>query len=462
MAELIRQEYRLPALRFSMQFVRREPFVLIRAHHGREELTAVSIPAAEVGIGERLSVRAYRGVQFRLPRQAIQRLADALSGRDSDDTVWLQIDRSAGFLAVVPWERLLAPVMPGSLLRIPNFLVDPAFTEGRLELAVCASAPAVKEFYPVADFTISLIERIQQAVAQGTDIHVFADRAACPSLQIRFPAATEALLHRVTVYDPDRAAPFGTDESEISEFERLRSPWLRWMEAELGDRGIDAVHFICPGFFDSEHGSLALARSPLENIDEAWSHFVGGRELGTFLDDLGAGAVAFGAPYEDIWALGLRLLADEMAWTRPGPIILYEAQGHIDAVGQAYRFLFSERYGPPPGRGELLLYCHPRRLERYAEDAEVPFFASPTLSTGDLGHEWMEATRERVAAKAPRLQTRGLAAAPTEPRWARANRLMMEQSLIDLSSRHGATAQGASDALRFLSDLQAKYLKEPK
>jgi hypothetical protein len=459
MADVIRQEYRLPALRFSMQFVRREPFVRIGAYFGKEELAVKSISAAEVGIGKRLSVQAYRGVEFRLPPEVIRRLATALSGHPSDDPVWLQIDRSAGFLAVVPWERLLAPFMPWPLLRIPNFLVDPAFLEGRLRLAICASAPAAKEFYPVADFTISLIERIQEAVVQGTDIYVFSDRDAGYSLQSRFPAGAKSSLHRVILHEPERAARFGTGESEITESERLRSPWLRWMETELGDRGIDAVHFICPGYFDSERGSLALARSPLQNRDEAWSHFVGGRELGAFLDHLGAGAVAFGSPYENIWSLGLRLLADEMAWTRPGPVLLYEAQDHVDAVGQAYRFLFSENYGPPPERGGLLLYCHPRRLERYAK---TPFFTSPTLSTGDLGHEWMEATRVRVAAKAPRVPTRGLAEEPAEPRWARANRLMIEQSLLDLSGQHGATARGASDALRFLTDLQAKYLKESK
>ena len=109
MAEIIRQEYRLPALRFSFQFVNRKPFVQIRAHHGRDELAVESVPAAEVGISERLSVPAYRGVQFSLPQQVVQKLANALSGRGDDDTVWLQIDRSAGFLAVVPWERLLAP-----------------------------------------------------------------------------------------------------------------------------------------------------------------------------------------------------------------------------------------------------------------------------------------------------------------------------------------------------------------
>jgi hypothetical protein len=457
MAEQVRQGFGLPTLRFSLQFVKREPFVQIRAHVGRDELAVESVSAADVGIRERLSIRGYRGVQFRLPLPVIQRLADALHVNSHDDTLWLQIDRSAGFLAVVPWERLLAPVMQCPLLRVPNFLVDPDFLDDRLDLAICASAPAAKEFYPVADFTISLIERVQQAVAQGTDIHVFADRDAFRSLQDRFPSGSETSCHRVTVYDPDRAAPFGAGDSVISESETLNSPWLHWMKAELGDRGIEAVHFICPGFFNSEHGSLALARSPLDNTDEAWSHFVGGRELCAFLDDLGAGAVAFGAPYADIWALGLRLLADELAWTRPGPIILYEAQGPLDTVGHAYGFLFGGYSKPPTGRGELLLYCHPRRLEGYLESL---FFEAAKLTTAEMGHEWMEATRQVVASKPSSLEKRALAPEPAVPRWARANQLMIEQSLLDLSGRHGATAHGSSDALRFLSELQSKFIKE--
>lgn len=471
MAEQIRHEYRLPALRFSMQFVKREPLVQIRAYLGREALAVESVPAAEIGITERLSVGAYRDAAFRLPRPTVRKLAAALSGCDVE-TLWLQIDRSAGFLAVVPWERLLAAEISWPILRIPNFLADPAFIEGRLELAVCASAPAAKEFYPVADFTISLVERIQQAVAQGTQIHLFSDADAFPALQARFPAEAMPGAHRVVVHPPDRARPFGTGGAEISQTQRLQSPWLRWMEAELAGRGIDAVHFICPGFFNSEHGSLALARSPLENRDEAWSHFVAGRELCTFLGALGAGAVALGAPYGDIWALGLRLLADELAWTRPGPVMLYEAQSPLDAVAQAYRFLFGENDAPPPGAGQLMLYCHPRRLERYAD---APFFESPTLSTESPGHEWLQATRQQLARPAVRRHARtpepgatpadepGREQSPApaaEPRWARANQLMIEQSLIDLSGRHGAVARGASNALRFLSDLQNQYVKE--
>jgi hypothetical protein len=457
MAEIIRQEYRLPALRFSFQFVNRKPFVQIRAHHGRDELAVESVPAAEIGISERLSVPAYRGVQFRLPQQVVQKLANALSGRGDDDTVWLQIDRSAGFLAVVPWERLLAPVISGPMLRIPNFLVDPAFIVGRLDLVICGSAPEAKEFYPVADFIINLIERIQQAVTQGTDIHVFSDGDAFRYLETRFPSATTSLPHRVRVYHPERSAQFGRGSSDISESEKLQSPWLRWMKAELGARSVDAVHFICPGYFNAKHGCLALARSPLDNIDNPWSHFVGGSELCTFLNELGAGAIAFGSPYEDIWALGLRLLADELAWTRPGAVMLYEAQDRIEAVTQAYRFLFGESYGLPPQRGELMLYCHPRRLERYAD---VPYFVSPTMSSGDLAYEWMSAPMEQAASKAPRLQERGPLAAPAEPRWARANRKIIEQLLVENSDQSGVLAQGASEAIRFLTKLQSKYLKE--
>jgi hypothetical protein len=451
MADVLREKYELSALRFSMQFEKSEPFVQIRAYHGREELAVQSIPAAEVGIGERLSVRAYRGAQFRLPQQVIQRLAGALPGRDIDDPVWLQIDRSAGFLAVVPWERLLAIAMPGPFLRIPNFLVDPVSIIGQLELVICASAPAAKEFYPVADFTRSLVGSIQQSVLQGTDIHIFADREAFRSLQSWFSPEVEAPLHRVTVHDPDRAAQFGTGESEISESERLRSPWLRWIEKELGgDRTIDAVHFICPGYFNSEHGSLALARSPLDNKDGAWSHFVGGPELRTLLDELGAGAVAFWNPGEEIWALGLRLLADELAWTRPGPVILHEGRSLPDAVGRAYRFLFGKTSESPPGRGELLIYCHPRLLKHVAD---APHFETPTLSTEELGHEWLQAAREEVATTA---------ATSAGPRWARTNRLLIEQSLLDLSRQHGEFAKGGAKALKFLSRLQLEYLKEPK
>ena len=123
-----------------------------------------------------------------------------------------------------------------------------------------------------------------------------------------------------------------------------------------------------------------------------------------------------------------------------------------------------------------MLYCHPRRLERYAG---VPFFEAPTLSTESPGHEWLQATRQQLARTAIRPKDRppeigpevilmdggeppsGRSPAPlAEPHWARANQLMIEQSLIDLSGRHGDVARGAANALRFLSNLQKKYSKE--
>ena len=95
--EIIRQDYRLPALRFSMEFVNREPFVRIRAYHGREELAGESIPAAEIGISERLSVDAYRDVQFNLPQEVIKRLDDVLRPVRQGGPV-MAADRPLGWL----------------------------------------------------------------------------------------------------------------------------------------------------------------------------------------------------------------------------------------------------------------------------------------------------------------------------------------------------------------------------
>ena len=458
MAEIIREDYHLPALRLSLQFVNREPMVLIRAYHGRRALAEEEIPADQIGIGERLSVGNYQKVKFNLPNEIIARLDQVLQEVRRDEPVWLQIDRSSGFLAVVPWERLLGQVMSGPILRIPNFLVDPVIVKDPLTLVLCASSPAAKEFFSVYGFTCELIGQVQQAVAQGTEIHVFADAVAYDFLRGRFDGHDRE-GHQVTIYNPEKAMAFGDGASDLSESVNLRSPWLRWMEAELGELAVDAVHFLCPGYFQTERGSLALARSPVANVDEWWSHFIGAPELCTFLNELGAGAVVLGAPHETVWTLGLRLLADELAWTRPGPVMLYETQSNLQVVGRAYAFLFSASYAPPPQEGEILLYCHPRRLERYSH----PVFSleSPTLSTADPGHEWLSSTMKAVR-RQPEPRDYFAIPKPSEPRWAKSNQLIIEQSLMELRGQQGDAARGAAEALRFLSKLQADYLGEEK
>ena len=457
MAETIRGAYQLPSLRISMEFKNREPYVLIRAFHGPDELASVSIPAKEVGISKRLSVRSYRYSKFNLPGQAIQPLDEALTSVRQNEPVWLQIDRSAGLLAVVPWERLLANVIHGPILRIPNFLFDPVYVEGRLALVICASAPSAKEFYSVYDYTCDLVELVRESVPQGADIHLFVDSIAYQGLQDRFQGVLNS-SDDIKIHHPMAAEPFGRGISEIARAQRLRSPWLQWMAAELGGQAIDAVHFICPGYFQANSGALALARSPIDNEDLSWSHFIGAAELSTFLDDIGAWALALAAPHENVWTMGLRLLADEMAWTRPGPIMLYETHAHIEAVGRAYSFLFSEFGQPPPEKGELMLYCHPRRLERYLVEPRAAFELS-TLRTDEPGHEWLAAARHFVTRKPGREEKKLMQTSP-EPLWARANKLIMEQSLADISDQHGATARGAASGLAFLSQLQEKYLED--
>ena len=76
--------------------------------------------------------------------------------------------------------------MVGPILRIPNFLIDPPYVEGPLTLVLCVSSPAAKEFFSVYDSSLEIIGQVQQAVAQGTEIHVFSDKVAYGNLQNRF------------------------------------------------------------------------------------------------------------------------------------------------------------------------------------------------------------------------------------------------------------------------------------
>jgi hypothetical protein len=61
--------------------------------------------------------------------------------------------------------------------------------------------------------------------------------------------------------------------------------------------------------------------------------------------------------------MGLRALADELAQSRPGPVVHHEARldPNLLQLVAAYQFLFGARGTPPPATPALFLYCHPAR-----------------------------------------------------------------------------------------------------
>lgn len=478
MAQAVRQQHRLPALRISLVLSRSGDRVCLEPFLGRKSMGEPAyVPADSIGIQPRLRPGEYERVEFRLDPQVVKKvLADLRGPARKTGSFWLQIERSSGTLAVVPWERLLEPFVAVPILRIPNFVVDPYYLEGRLVLAICASSPRAKSPFPVSEYVRALVGEVQRAVVQGTIIHVFADREAYSELADP-KKRTSASPHEVIVHNPATADRFGIapTRSELADGgSAIESPWLRWIQQELGDRRLDAAHFVCPGYFYDDRGALALAAAPSSNVDRSWSHFIGAGELASALNMLGAWAVAFSPPSGDVWALGLRLLAEQLAWKRPGPVMVCEApfeayspwlgRSHWSPPGgellQAYSFLFGHEFRAPPKSAFISLYCHPRRLAALARDSAPVETVSSTrserrrgitsLETEDQGFDEfdlqvvaMKKSREDAASTVP----------GSQPTWKVAGKLSLEQAVMALEERGGAAREGSAAAIRLLNDL---------
>jgi len=442
---MIRNTHRLLAIRIALKPARSGALVEFTAFHGAEALHRQQVPAEAVGIRSELSVRAYRNAHFQLPPDLTHALAAALRDRaQPDEPMWLQVGSSGGHLGVVPWERLFQPVLQAPLLRVPNFLADPVFLTGPLRLALVVSSPRAKSPFPVDVYASDLVARVRQALPQGTEIDLFADVEAYQTLQ-RLPSLPQ---HRITVHPPAQAATFGEGGTVTAPTwdGALQSPWLRWMVQALRGRYVDAVHFVCPGFFRRDQGALALARSPAENIDREWSHMIGAGELMAFLNTVGAWAVAFTPPFEDVWAMGVRLLADRLAWQRPGALMVHQTFEDGNALDAGYRFLFAGHDEPPPRTPSLMVYAHPKRMPRYRES--MAGFEAGHMSLGwRFGAEGEIPEQLEWLARKDDRESKRLKGPADEPAWKRTAELQLDQLLSRLGDEDSPERRGTLDAL---------------
>jgi hypothetical protein len=77
----------------------------------------------------------------------------------------------------------------------------------------------------------------------------------------------------------------------------------------------------------------------MENRDQSWARFVGSAELSAFLTRIGAWSVSFSVAPENFSVLGLRLLTDQVARQRVGPVMLHDmSDGNAETLGRALRF----------------------------------------------------------------------------------------------------------------------------
>ena len=283
---------------------------------------------------------------------------------DGDRPLWVHLVKPYATLRLVPWERVLGAALERPILMLPDFIFPrPREAVQSLDVVLCASAPLGYESHTVYEALRVAADRILESGTRAVRLHVFADRDIAEPLAQRWKDDGR-LGQRIIVHDNQQAAPYVAEDISsrlLDEAGTLRSPWLLWMRSALAGQGVDVVHFICHGHLSRERGALLFAQSPLERSETFLAGPVGGNELGTFLTQIGAWSSVFTSLPDDHSEAGLRSLADEIAQSRPGPMMMHvlREDPQAGALAAGYEFLYSVEPHPPPRSTALFMYCQP-------------------------------------------------------------------------------------------------------
>lgn len=283
--------------------------------------------------------------------------------------VWLHIKQDSYPLALLPWEEMAGRIVDAPILRISNFVEDPYRPVAAPVIAICASQPVGDGPYQLVDFVSALLASIGRAArfpGIAPRVSIFADASWTPAIRDAVgranlgPTVVEVVEPTVPPIRPDAG--------------RKGGEWLGWMADHFAGRTVDIVHFVTPGWFAENHGAIALAETPTSNV--GGGVFLGAADLAYFYDGLGCSGMAFSSPHMPEWEWGQRMLAFELSWLRPGPVMVFE-HGTQDyrALADAYGLLFGGGWQAIDPLGYVAfppqLTCHPRMLEGRREPGEA-------------------------------------------------------------------------------------------
>jgi hypothetical protein len=315
-----------------------------------------------------------------LPAQMIHELCIAIDDLELAHglPLWLHLVKPYGFLGALDWEAALVPQLGRPLLRLPDFLERPRENRDVLDVALVCSEPVSEPRLNPPQ----VLQDVVAAVLSGsrrprTTVHIFPDESYFDSLRQTFAAEP-----RIAVHDPQGAQMHGVmprGSVRCDEACELQSPWLKWMRDSMKGHSLDAVHFVCHGFVADQRPALALAESPLSNRDRRDARYVGVGELAAFLTQVGAWSAVFSSPPGNYSEAGLRLLADTLAQTRPGPVLYHTlgAPGPDPVLQGMYGFLYAPTASPVPAQEGLFAYCQPALIDTLASpDRAAPASAA--------------------------------------------------------------------------------------
>jgi hypothetical protein len=330
-------------------------------------------------------------------------------------------------------------------VRVPHFALFPQLQAAELDVAVCVSQPRAKDAFDGAQAGLLIAETLFEASGNAANIHIFGNAETYAALKAQ--DVDGAADGRVHLYDPAEGPPVqvAPASTAIQDSTSMAwNPWLHWMAHVLRGRSLEIVHFVAHTYLAQAQSALAVSEAPTVNEDRSFSRFIGPQQLTSFLDHVGAWAVGVSTPDPNFSPMGARLLVDELAHRRAGPVVLHELATDRDAAGlrDTYRALFDSSW--PERHTDVALYCHPRLFLDTSTGDSLPY-AEVLLA-----------------------EPRG-SAVVDQPAWVTVTQRYLEQSTARLfpdteqptSEAQLAAGEGVRQALSFVNNVMASYSGSP-
>lgn len=401
----------------------------------------IGFPDSDKDLGREFS---YGEPEFHITDNVINALLAGLREHNAlDKPLWLELNPPGCSLTLAPWERLLQPRLGMALPRLSFFQSGGAVPRGDwLDVVLCASAPVAKGTMPLPELVGRYTGGILDAIPGDVTIHVFTDQDSYRELKQNLANQVDnGRMRGVRLYNPATAADYepAKRSRELSDEPRkVLNPWLAWMADSLGGRAVDAIHFLCHGLIYIDQGALALAESPCINEDRKLARFVGVRQLNAFLDQTGAYMLGLTSPPNNFSVLGLRVLCEEVARSRPGVALLHECwlDHEFKDLGATYKALYVGDNAEPPHSSAVSMYCTPAAFGRgsvtRSAAAEATWRGTPEVKKDEgvwvaSGLRWIERTASQIG------------------------------EVADRPERQTATTEGIEDALKFVSDVLERH-----
>jgi hypothetical protein len=364
MAELVRSGYDLPTLRVQLERTTREQAQVVVDFVWHDNVDPVmTVHPDALGVPDTItSARDLPESRFLLPPGLAAAIAEIVPPSADAPCLWLQLPFPRGYLHLVPWERLLSPVVGRPLRRLPNFTLRPQAPGNNLRVLLCASQPRAKSRFSAGELVVQAAQCWRGALEDRVAIHVFGDVSVAKKA-----GHTLAQHPHVTVHNPNEAAAFplprrtrGLEETA----DEVTNPWLLWMESATQGVAADIVHFVGHGYLSGDEGALALASSPVVNTDTRWARFIGVTQLCEFMCRVGAWSLALTGAPNNFSIAGLRGLADGIALARPGVALVHDAgvDPDLDELKAGLRMIYVDDMPDAP-MSSLTSWSHPASVE---------------------------------------------------------------------------------------------------